>query len=83
MTVAELFDKCSVQSQMKVMSAYNGKVLCHRFNPEKHKDIGERAVYAVWADVNVVKSGFGGYVVPIMCVYANGLKELEEATHEK
>ena len=83
MTVAELFDKCRVQSQMKVMSAYNGKVLCNRFNPEKHKDIGERGVSAIWADVHVVKSAFGGCAVPIICVYANGLKELEEDANDK
>lgn len=83
MTVAELFNKCKVQSTLKVMSAFNGKVLCHNFNPEKHKEIGERCVHAVWADIAVRETGFEHYARPIMCVYADGIKEMEEATNEK
>lgn len=83
MTVSELFDRCKVQSTLKVMSAFNGKVLCHNFNPEKHKEIGERRVSTVWADILVRDTGFGHYASPIMCVYADGLKEMEEATNEK
>lgn len=82
MTVAELFEKCKVQSTLKVMSAFNGKVLCRNFNPERHREIGERRVSAVWADIEVRESGFGHYANPIMCVYADGLKEMEEATHD-
>ena len=29
MTVSELFNKCELESGLKVMSAYNGKVLRH------------------------------------------------------
>lgn len=81
MTVSELFDKC--ESTLKVMSAYNGKVLCHRFIPEKHKEIGERRVSAVWADIVVKDTGFEHYARPIMCVYADGLKEMEKENHDE
>lgn len=83
MTVSELFEKCKVQSTLKVMSAFNGKVLCHNFNPEKHEEIGNRRVECVFADIVVRESGFGHYASPVMCVYANGLKEMEEANHDK
>lgn len=82
MTVAELFEKCKVQSVLKVMSGYNGKVLCHDFNPKKHVEIGCRRVECIWADIAVKESGFGHYAKPIMCVYADGLKEMEESNHD-
>lgn len=83
MTVAELYKDCRVKSILKVMSAYNMKVLCQNFNPEKHKDIGERRVSAVWAEILIQRSAFGNYAKPIMCVYADGLKEMEEANHDE
>lgn len=78
MTVSELFNKCELGSGLKVMSVYNGKVLCQRFNPEKHKDVGERNVCAVWAEIAITKSTFGNIARPIMCVYADGMKEMED-----
>lgn len=83
MTVSELYEKCKVQSTLKVMSAFNGKVLCHNFNSEKHKAIGERSVCAVWADILVRDAGFGHYASPIMCVYADGIKEMQEADYDE
>lgn len=82
MTLFELSEKCKVASILKVMSAYNGKVLCHNFNPNKHKEIGERRVASVWAEIMVKNSGFDSYARPIICVYVDGLKEMEEANHD-
>lgn len=65
---------------MKVMSAYNGKVLCYGFDPEKHKEIGEREVRAVWADFKIAGGGhYHKSINPILCVYADGSKECYEA----
>lgn len=83
MTVEELYKGCRVESTLKVMSAYNGRVLCYGFNPEKHKEIGERKVRAIWADIAVRESGFEHYARPIMCAYVDGTKEMEKANHDK
>lgn len=73
MKVAELAQVA--QTSMKVMSAYNGKVLCQRFDPKKHKAIGEREVASVWADLVILKDVFGNQAKPIICVYADGTEE--------
>lgn len=74
MKVAEL--ESMAQTPIKVMSSYNGKVLCHRFKPEKHKEIGEREVISVWAGLNLINNAFGNYAEPIICCYVDGTKEL-------
>lgn len=84
MTVAELAK--IVRTSIKVMSAYNGKVLCHRFDPEKHKEIGERKTDCVWADLVIVESCFGRQAKAIVCCYADGRKEWEQerkVNHDK
>ena len=75
MTVLELYTNCQVKSALRVLSSYNGKVLCYKFNPAKHLEIGKRDVRAVWADITVTNSGFGNYAQPIMCVFADGSEE--------
>ena len=77
MTVAELA-KVS-ECDMKVKSAYNGKVLCHRFDPEKHKEIGEREVVSVWADQVIITAAFGNLTKAILGVYVNGAPEAFKA----
>ena len=74
MTVAELGSV--VKSPIKVMSAYNGKVLCHRYKPEKHKEIDEREVYSVWTEIKLINNAYGNYAEPIICCYADGTKEI-------
>ena len=77
MKVAELAKVAG--TSLKVMSAYNDKVLCHRFDPVKHKEIGEREVRTVWADLRILDSVFGKQASPMLCVYADGSKECYEA----
>lgn len=50
-TLEEFSKVC--QRPIKVMSAYNGKVLCYAYdrNNEKHKKIGERQVSSVWVEL--------------------------------
>ena len=73
MTVAELAKV--MKTTIKVLSGYNGKVLCHRFDPEKHKEIGERQTDCVWADLVITDGVFGKYAQAIICCYADGTKE--------
>jgi hypothetical protein len=77
MKVAELAKVAG--TSVKVMSAYNDKVLCHRFDPEKHKEIGEREVKAVWADFKSSGCGYYKAINPILCVYADGSEECYKA----
>ena len=77
MKVAELAKVAD--TSLKVMSGYNDKVLCHRFDPGKHKEIGEREVMSVWADLRILDGVFGKQATPLLCVYADGAKECYEA----
>ena len=70
------FAKSLAKSKIKVISGYNGKVLCFRFQPEKHSAIGKRELLTVWAELEVINSGFGNCCQPILCVYVDGHEEL-------
>lgn len=73
------FYECFCKSELKVLSAFNGKVLCHNFNPKKHESIADREVNTVWAEIKVSPNySFGNYAKPIICVYVDGRKEYEE-----
>lgn len=78
MTVNEFF-KIYCRSGLKIMSGYNGKILCKRFNPKRHMEIGEREITVVWAEIEVTKpSGCRQSATPIICAYVNGIKEYEK-----
>lgn len=74
MTVAE-FKKHYCQSKLKIMSGYNGKVLCQDYDDKKHPHIADREIDCVWAEIKIVKSTFGDYAEPIMCAYVDGKQE--------
>jgi hypothetical protein len=85
MTVNELCDNLSIQSPLKILSAYNGKVLCYDFKPgnEKHKEIGERKIDTLWAEMRFTKSsGFGNYADSVLCAFVDGYPEYEKALKE-
>ena len=64
---------------IKVMSGYNGKLLCKRFDEKKHPHIADRVVTSVWAEIVASKSMcFDNIAMPILCVFVNGKKEYEE-----
>ncbi len=73
MKVNEYIEFC--KSPLKVLSAYNGKVLCFAFDKKKHLEIAEREILDVWADITVTNSVFGNYARPIMCCYVEGHQE--------
>lgn len=76
MTVKDL--SSLTRMPIKVLSGYNGKVLCHAFKPdnEKHVAIGEREVSTFWADIKVTKGPLGSSIAqPVLCCYAGGAEE--------
>ena len=85
MTVNELYNEIGVESPMKILSAYNGRVLCYSFNleKEKHQALGERIILNIWAEINVSKRlGFGNYADVILCAYVDGTPEYEKEYKE-
>lgn len=80
MTVQELYDVC--ESRLKIKSAYNGKVLCYNFKPDKHGNIGKREILAVWASIETEDIGFGNYASPIMCAYVEGSEEYKKVIEQ-
>lgn len=77
MTVDELSVLC--RSELKVLSGYNGIVLCKSFDPKKHIKIGEREVISIWAECRTNKNmSYGNIAIPIVCVYAEGREEYEK-----
>lgn len=67
MAVKEFAEDC--ECPIKVLSAYNNKVLCCDFNPDKHKEVGDRWVFKYWAELKTERNpGFGNYAVPIICI---------------
>ena len=85
MTVNELYNEIGVKSPMKILSAYDGRVLCYNFNPEKekHQVLGERRILDIWAEINVSKRlGFGNYADVILCAYVDGTPEYEKSVKE-
>lgn len=81
MKVIDLFEVCEgAYMDLKVLSAYNGAVLCHKFKPEKHIEIADRKVKLLWADLITYNSSCNYYkkVKPILCVYVDGAKEYEK-----
>lgn len=81
MKVKEYAKHC--RSPLKVLSAYNSKVLCFAFDEKKHLEIAEREVVSVWAAITVTDSVFGNYAKPIMCAYVDGRIECEKEMAKK
>ena len=81
MKVKEYAKLC--RSTLKVLSAYNGKVLCFVFDETKHLEIAEREITSVWAEIKVTDSSFGNYAKPIMCAFVDGRIEYEKEMAKK
>ena len=83
MTLAE-FNTHYCHGELKVMSGFNGKVLCRDFNHSKHDELGDREVLDVWAEIKVTNSVcFGNSAKPIICVYVDGAEECRKALNIK
>lgn len=85
MTVNELYRNLKIKSPLKVLSGYNGKVLCFAFDPKRqeHQKIGERRISCIWAELRVVKSGFGNNADTILCAFVDGGIEYETELRRK
>lgn len=46
-------------SLVELRSGYNGKILCRKFDPKKHSEIGARELLAMWADIKKAKQKSG------------------------
>lgn len=78
MKVIEFYEEYC-QGKLKVMSAYNGKILCKRFDPEKHIEVGERELSTIWAEIEAPKhGGFNQFAMPIIFAYVDGSVEYEK-----
>lgn len=75
MTLAEFASLCT--TPVCVKSGFNGKILCFKFNPEKHTTLGEREVLSAWADIQV-SSHWQGHAQSVIMVYVDGKPEREE-----
>ena len=85
MTVNELYSEIGIQSPMKILSSYNGKVLCYNFSPEKekHQALGERIILDIWAEIRISQNaGFGNFADVILCAYVDGAPEYEKKYKE-
>jgi len=58
-------------SVIKVKDGWDGKVLCYRYQVDKHNHLADREVLGVWAEIDVAKRthGFDSFAKPIICVY--------------
>lgn len=70
MTIKEL-EKIA-QSNIKVLSARTGKVLCQRYIPERHGLLQDSEIRALWTEITVNNNGgFTSFARPIICVYVS------------
>lgn len=78
MTLNDFVRQVNLHSTITVRSGYNEKILCRKFDIDKHYEIGERELISVWADT--VKTGYGpSYnIVPILCCYVDGKPEYDK-----
>lgn len=65
-------------SLVEVRSGYNGKILCRKFEPKKHSEIGERELLSMWADTKKLSKSPGTEVYPVLCCYVDGGPEYEK-----
>ena len=66
------YERCSIQ----VESAYNGKVLCKAYKPEKHTEVSNRSVVSITPKIKVDKDGM--FATPYLRVFVSGFEEYEK-----
>ena len=77
LTVGDFAKIC--KTDIKVLSAFNGKVLCKRFDPKKHIEIASREIVSVWSEIRVNKTiGYSNAAFAEICVYVDGKNECDE-----
>lgn len=66
------------RGEIKILSGYNGKVLCRCYDTVKHKDLGEREVLSLWPDIRISDTSFGNWARPLLGVFVDGHIEAEK-----
>lgn len=72
MTVADFYKYIPHSVTVEVKSGFNGNVLCRRFNPNKHAEVGKRKILDIWAEIRTNGCSFSNRAIPIICVYVDG-----------
>lgn len=72
MTVAEFYKYIPHSATVEVKSGFNGRVLCRRFNQNKHAEVGKRKILDIWAEIRTNGCTFSNRAIPIICVYVDG-----------
>lgn len=82
MTVKEFYEY-GCRCDLRVLSGYNGKVICERFDPKKHTEIGEREILSYWADEEITRHGFFVSSRHFICCSANGAPKYKKHSEAK
>lgn len=78
MKLKELYESgLRFHSPIEVRSGYNGKILCRKFDPKKHSELGERELLSMWADIKKPSNSPGMEAYPMLCCYVDGGPEYE------
>ena len=75
MTLAEFASLCT--TPVCVKSAFNGIILCYKFESEKHATLGEREVLFVWAELQT-SPHCRDYARSVIMVYVDGKPEYDK-----
>lgn len=77
MTLAELYELIAYGEQNNIIakSAYNGKILCKRFNPKKHVELAQREVRSMWSSIKLNPCGLSAIAQPVLECYVDGEPE--------
>lgn len=82
MTLEEFNTLC--HGEIKVISGFNGTMLCRDFKHTKHKELGNREILNVWTEIRTTQDAcFGNWAKPIICVYVDGAEECRKAHNIK
>jgi hypothetical protein len=71
------------RGELRLLSGYNGKILCRSYDTSKHKDLGEREVLSLWPDIRISDGSFGNWAKPVLGVYVDGYTEAEKDFQKK
>lgn len=75
-TLRELYQLTNhARTTICAMSAFNGKILCKKFDPKKHPDLADREVISVWPSLKICKGIFGDSAQPVIECYLQGSPE--------
>lgn len=66
------------RGEIRLLSGYNGKMLCRSYDSNKHKELGEREVLSFWPDIRISDGSFGNWAKPFLGVYVDGHVEAEK-----